>query len=507
MTYFWIMLLAACVVAVPVMAVAEDKDPYLWLEDVTGEMALAWVKEQNAVSTAELTKGPEFKELNDRLLKILDSKDRIPFVGKAGDFYYNFWRDDKNVRGLWRRTTLDEYRKPAPAWETVLDLDALGAVEKENWVWHGATWLEPTYERCLISLSRGGADAAVVREFDPKTKAFVKDGFTLPEAKSNVTWRDRDSMLVGTDFGTGSLTDSGYPRIVKEWKRGTSLTEAKLVYEGKPADVAVQGIKDHLRGFEREFINRATTFWESELFLRKDGKLIKIEKPDDAEASPFREWLLIKLRTPWTVAGKTYAAGALLASGFDAFLKGERKFDVLFEPTERKSLASFSPTLNHIILNELDNVRSRLFVMSRKDGSWARTELPGLPQFGSVDATPVDSNESDDYFLTIQDYLTPVTLSLGTAGKGAAEKLKQSPAFYDAKGLAVSQHEAVSKDGTRVPYFEVSKAELALDGKNPTLLYGYGGFEVSLTPSYSGLVGRLAGKGRSLRSCQYPRRG
>jgi prolyl oligopeptidase len=491
----WLTLLVALValvalVVVPVAA-ADDKDtdPYLWLEDVAGEKALAWVKARNAESTAELTRGAEFKELNDRLLRIYDSKERIPFVGKHGPFYYNFWRDETNKRGLWRRTTLEEYRKPDPKWETILDLDALAEAEKENWVWHGANFLEPSNDRCLISLSRGGADAAVVREFDPVARAFVQDGFTLPEAKSDVVWKDRDTLLVGTDFGPGSLTDSGYPRLVKEWARGTKLADAKLIYEGEKTDVAVGAAVDHARGFEREFVQRGVTFWESDLFVRRGGKLVKIDKPLDAEASTHREWLLIRLRTAWTVGGKTYPSGALLAADFEAFLKGDRKFDVLFEPTERKSLASFSPTRNHIILNELDNVRSRLYVLSRKDGGWKREELPGLPNFGNASASAVDADESDDYFLTVDDYLTPVTLSLGTAGRGPADKLKQAPSFFDAKGLSVSQHEATSKDGTKVPYFQVSPEGLKLDGTAPTLLYGYGGFEVALTPHYSAGVG------------------
>jgi prolyl oligopeptidase len=489
----WLALLVAVVVAVPIVPVAAaddtDTDPYLWLEEVTGEKALAWVRARNAESTAELTKGPEFTALLDRLLKIYDSKEKIPFVAKHGPFYYNFWRDERNKRGLWRRTTLEEYRKPDPKWETVLDLDELADKEKENWVWHGADFLEPANDRCLISLSRGGADAAVVREFDPATKAFVKDGFTLPEAKSDVAWKDRDTLLVGTDFGPGSLTDSGYPRVIKEWARGTKLADAKPVYEGQKTDVAAGAAVDHARGFEREFVQRAVTFWESELFLRRGGKLVKIEKPLDAEASAHREWLLIRLRTAWTVGGKTYPAGALLAADFEGFLKGDRKFDVLFEPTERKSLASFSPTRDHIILNELDNVRSRIYVLGRKDGAWTREELPGLPRIANATASAVEPDESDDYFLRVDDYLTPVTLSLGTAGKGPAEKLKQNPAFFDARGLTVSQHEATSKDGTRVPYFQVSRENLAPDGKNPTLLYGYGGFEVPLTPGYSAGVG------------------
>jgi prolyl oligopeptidase len=488
--YCWLVLAAAVVLAIPVAVAADgDRDPYLWLEEVTAGKALGWVKERNAESTAELTKGPEFQALNDRLLKILDSKEKIPYIAKRGEFYYNFWRDEKNKRGLWRRTTLEEYRKPEPKWEVMLDLDALAEAEKENWVWHGSTWLEPSYDRCLVALSRGGADADVVREFDPRTREFVKDGFSLPEAKSDVAWKDRDTLLVGTDFGEGSLTDSGYPRIVKEWKRGTKLADAQLVFEGQKTDVAVAAVKDMARGFEREFVHRAITFWESELFYRNNGKLVKIDKPIDAIAGVHREWLFMRLRTPWSVADKAYPAGALLATRFDDFLKGERKFDVLFEPTERKSLAAHVPTLHHVILNELDNVKSRLSVLTYKDGKWQREELPGLPKFGNASASAVDADESDDFFLTVDDYTTPVTLSLGTIGKGPAEKLKQAPAFFDAKGLSVTQHEATSKDGTKVPYFQVSRENLKLDGTAPTLLYGYGGFEVSLTPGYSGLVG------------------
>jgi len=204
----------------------EPKDSYLWLEDVMGEKALGWVREQNAISTGQLTKGPEFALLNERLLKILDSKDRLPTIEKHSAWYYNFWRDDKNKRGLWRRTTLSEYRREKPHWEIVLDLDELAKQEKENWVWHGAVFLRPKNERCLIYLSRGGADAHVAREFDVSAKEFVKDGFTLPEAKSRVSWRDRDTLYVGTDFGPETLTKSGYPRIAKEWKRGTPLSSA-----------------------------------------------------------------------------------------------------------------------------------------------------------------------------------------------------------------------------------------------------------------------------------------
>jgi prolyl oligopeptidase len=465
---------------------AEDR--YLWLENVTGEKALDWARARNAES-ARVLATPQERALEKRLLDILDSKERIPAVEKLGPYYYNFWRDATNPRGIWRRTTLEEYRKPEPAWETVIDVDALGAAEKENWVWHGADCLRPGFERCLVELSRGGADADVVREFDLVTKTFVENGFFLPESKNSVNWLDRDRLYVGTDFGPGSMTSSGYPRIAKVWKRGTPLSAAETLYEGQPGDVAVAAYRDHTRGFERDFVNRAITFYSDELFVLRGGKLVKIEKPDSANANVHRDLLLLELRDDWTVGGRTYPAGALIAADFERFMAGERRFDLLFEPSERRSLSAYSPTLRYILVNELDNVKNRVYVLGRQDGRWTREPLPGMPEFGTVVATAVDDEESDDYFMTVTDYVTPTSLSLGTVGKGSAEKLKQLPAFFDATGLSVSQHEAVSKDGTRVPYFQVSRRDLVLDGRNPTLLYGYGGFEISLLPSYSAGVG------------------
>jgi prolyl oligopeptidase len=467
----------------------EVADPYLWLEEVTGETALAWVKTQNDQSTGELTTSEAFTALNARLLKILDSEEKIPFIGKAGPHYYNFWRDARHQRGVWRRTTLEEYEKAEPRWEVVLDLDALAEAEKENWVWHGSSFLRPSCKRCLVFLSRGGADASVVREFDVTTKAFVKNGFTLPEAKSDVAWRDRNSLFVGTDFGPGSLTQSGYPRLVKEWRRGTPVTEAQQVFEGRPEDVSVSGDRTQTRGYKHDFVSRGLTFWTNELFLRRDGQLIRIDKPDDANAFTHRDLLFIQLRTQWKVGGKVYPGGALLATDFEAFLKGKRDLQVLFEPTERTSLAGVSPTRHHVILNELDNVRNRLYVLTRKGRTWHREELPGVPRNSSASAWAVDADESDDYFLSLSDYLTPPTLSFGTLVKGSAKKLKQGPSFFNADGLSVSQHEAISKDGTRIPYFQVTPQNLALEGKNPTLLYGYGGFEVSMTPGYHSIAG------------------
>jgi len=353
--------------------------------------------------------------------------------------------------------------------------------------------LEPDDRLCLVALSRGGADADVVREFDLREKRFVADGFLLPEAKSQVAWRSRDSLLVATDFGPGSLTSSGYPRTVREWSRGTPLADAAVVYEGRADDMSVAAWHDPTPGFERDFVSRQVTFWTNEFFLRRGGGLVKIAKPDDANASVHREWLFLELRSPWTVAGETYAAGSLVAADFEKFLAGERRFDVLFAPGPRTSLVAHSPTRRHLLLTTLDNVRSRLEVLTWRDGGWHRRPLPGVPAVATASVAAVDDLESDDYFLTTATPLEPTTFSLGgVAGDGGGadpEPLKRSPAFFATAGLTVAQHEAISQDGTRIPYFQIGPADLPLDGSTPTLLYGYGGFEIPLVPGYDPLAG------------------
>jgi len=464
------------------------EDPYLWLEDVTAERSLNWVRQQNALSTGELERSPDFQPIQSRLLAILDSKERIPYVAKHGPYYYNFWRDQTNVRGLWRRTRLEEYKKPEPKWEVVLDLDQLASTEKENWVWKGYDILYPTYDRCLILLSRGGADALVVREFDLPTKAFVKDGFTLPEAKSEVAWRNRDAIYVGTDFGPGSLTDSGYPRIVKEWKRNSPLSEAKEILEARKEDMAVSAGVVHDHGRTYEFASRAVTFFTSEEFLRQGDQWTRIDKPADAVVSTFEDQLLLRLRSDWKLNDTTYPAGSLLAADFKAYLKGNRRFETLFLPTPRKCLAGTSATRNYLVVNELDNVKNRLYALQHKNGHWTRTALD-MPAFGSVSLNGIDPDESDDYFMTVTDFLTPSSLYLGSLDRAGRERLKSLPAFFKTAGLEITQHEAISKDGTKVPYFQVGRTNLALNGTNPTLLYGYGGFEIPMLPSYNAGVG------------------
>jgi prolyl oligopeptidase len=467
-----------------------EQDPYLWLEDVASSQALGWVGERNRETEAELAQRPDYAALRTRLKTILDSKDRIPYVGRHGDWFYNFWRDADHERGIWRRTTLEEYRKPAPHWDTVLDLDQLARDEDENWVWAGASFLKPRGDRCLVSLSRGGGDAHVVREFDLASLAFVEDGFSLPEAKGSAGWIDRDTVFVATDFGPGSMTDSGYPRVVKEWKRGTPLASARLVYEASADDLSASGWFDYTPGHERQFVQRQIGFYSSELFVRDaaSGALARVDKPEDADAFTVRDQLLIQLRSDWTVGGTCYPQGALLATGFKDFMSGGRNFTALFTPTTTTSLEDVGATRDAILLTVLDKVKNRIVELRHVDGAWQRREVDA-PGMGALGLYAVDEIESDQYFLTVTDFLTPSSLYLAQTGSHERALLKSMPAFFDASPYTVSQFEAASKDGTPVPYFVVAQRGVRLDGANPALLYGYGGFEVSLTPFYSGVTG------------------
>src|SRR5215470_1496504 len=438
------------------------EDPYRWLEDVTGTAALDWVRERNADSLGRLSGGHRFASLRAEIREVLDADDRIPFVRRHGEYLYNFWEDAAHPRGLWRRTTLEEYRRDQPDWEILLDVDALAAEEEENWVWQGAAALRPGgYRLALLHLSRGGADASVVREFNVAEHRFVSGGFTVAEAKTDVGWIDADRIYVGTDFGPGSLTLSGYPRLVKEWRRGTLLSEAAGVYEGKPDDVGVHAFRDPTEGFERDFVVRNIEFYRTEMWLRTPaGDLVQVPVPEDAIADVHREWLLVQTRSPWDVDGTSYPAGALLATRFDAFLAGERDLTVVFEPDAHTSLSYHAWTRNHLILNMLHDVRSQLAVLTPAGGSeggWGGgrgAALAGVPEFAHTDIAGTDPYDSDEYMLVSTGFTEPDTLLHGQIG-GETETLKRAPVFFDAAGISVRQFFATSADGTAVPYFVV----------------------------------------------------
>ncbi|MFU8945784.1 prolyl oligopeptidase family serine peptidase [Mycetocola zhadangensis] len=475
------------------MTVAEEPDPYRWLEDVTGNDALEWVRSKNAITESSLAATPEFRRTEAAVLSVLNSDAKIPMVQKIGDFYYNFWRDAAHERGLWRRTTLEQYRTAEPEWQTVIDVDALNEAEGEDWVWHGASVLRPGYRKALIDLSHGGSDADVTREFDLETLSFVtpeEGGFFRPEAKGSLGWIDEDTVYLCSDLGEGSVTSSGYPRIARRWRRGTPIDTAEVIFEGKSTDVSVGAFRSHTPGYIRDFVYRGSTFYTSDMYVDVAGTLTTIDVPASAEIGFSREWLLIELRDDWELDGTSYVAGSLLSANFDAFVAGDRRVEVVFEPTATTSLAGATWTRNHLVLTVLDDVKSRIAVLTRADATWRRSEFTGAPEFGTVQVAAVDTDESDAVWLVATDYLTPTTLSLVTIGDAAPpEQLKSQPAFFDPTGLTIDQHFARSADGTRVPYFVVRREDLPFDGTAPTLLYGYGGFEISLTPGYSGSLG------------------
>ena len=469
-------------------------DPHAWLEDVEGAAQLDWVRDRNAQEAARIAGTTQFAETRDRIEALLDSEAKIPDVSRIGDRYYNFWKDADHPRGVWRRTSLESYRTDAPEWETVLDLDALGQAEGENWVWHGASVLrgDGAHRLAMLDLSRGGADADVSREFDLHTLEFVEDGFYRPEAKGGVSWIDEDTLFLMTDTGPGSLTDSGYPRTARRWRRGTPLEEAEVVFEGEPGDVMVLALHDQDPGHERDLVHRMKAFYSSELaLLGADGALTRIEVPDSADAQVVREWLTVELRADWTPADRTYPAGAVLGILLEEFLAGGREFQELFTPTATSSLAGMTWTRSHLVLNVLDDVTHRLEVLTpTAEGTFGRAGFPGTTGVGTVQVGAVDRIESDAVWLYTTDFRTPTTLSLCDLGTGAdPEPLKAMPSFFDPAGLVVEQHFVASADGTRVPYFLVRREGAPLDGSTPTLLYGYGGFEISLTPTYSGSLG------------------
>ncbi|MEU6879616.1 prolyl oligopeptidase family serine peptidase [Streptomyces sp. NPDC046712] len=464
----------------------DDADPYLWLEEVEGEAALEWVAARNAETEAELVADAGFAALKERLREVLDASDRIPYTTRRGAFLYNFWRDAAHVRGIWRRTTLEQYRKDAPEWEVLLDVDALAAAEGEKWLWAGARVRHPDHDRALVCLSRDGGDAVVVREFDLASRAFVEGGFRVAEAKTRIGWIDADTVFVGTDLGPGSLTDAGYPRTVRRWRRGTPLEEAEPVFEAEPGDVSASGWRDTTPGFERDFVARSLDFFRAETYLlTPDSTLVRIDVPDDADAYVHRRHLIVTLRSDWL----GQPSGSLLAFDFDAFLAGDRTATVLFTPDERTALAGHSWTRHHLILETMRDVSTRIEVLTpASGGAWERTPLADVPALSAVGVVDTDSDVSDEYFLDVSGFLQPSTLHRGRIG-AETEILKQAPARFDTTGLAVEQFFATSPDGTRVPYF-VMGPDRASTGPGPTLLYGYGGFEVSLTPSYDAVTGR-----------------
>lgn len=470
---------------------SQANDPYLWLEDIAGDDALDWVRTHNEPTLAQLC-DHEFEAMRAEALEVLDTDARIPYVRRRGEHLYNFWRDADNPRGLWRRTTLGSYRTDTPEWDVLIDLDELASADDENWVWGGADVIEPGHSRALIGLSRGGSDAAVVREFDMVERVFVANGFEVGEAKTQITWADPDTVLLGTDFGAGSLTDSGYPLLVKRWRRGQPLADAQTLFTGASADVVVAAAVDRTPGFERTLLRRAVDFFNDEVYqLRGDPEspeLIRIDTPTDATVSVHRGWLLIELRTDWFTTSGSYSAGSLLAADYDDFLSNTAELHVVFEPDEHTCLHQYSWTRDRLVIVTLADVASRVEIVT--PGRWrsepAKFNAGGSSAMHTVIVAADDTG--DEIMLDSSGFDSPSRLLHGTAGDELTQ-IKSAPSFFDSETICATQHFATSADGTAIPYFVVGPRDAA--GPRPTLLGGYGGFEVARTPAYEGVLGRL----------------
>ena len=509
----------------------EPTDENIWLEEIYGEEQLAWVREQNA-RTEDLLEDEDYAALESRILEVLDSTDKIAMVGKHGDWYYNFWRDGHNPKGLWRRTTWESYRSGSPEWDVLLDVDALAAAEGEEWVFHGANFLRPApgeaHRLALLALSPDGGDANRYREFDVETRTFVdpaSGGFDLPTAKGNASWLDRDTLLVATTAEELPMTSSSYARTAVRLPRGGSLSAAERIFEIPEDHMMALVAHDSTPGYERTFAMDWISFFNKNTSVLQDGSWVAIDAPTDVNLSVHREWLLFRPQGDWHVNGTTYAAGSLLAGKFDDYLAGSRELAVLFTPDAHTSLQSWSWTRNFLLLNLLRDVSSEIRVLDPErpgtDSAWASTLLDACPPLHDVNAYAVDDEDDagdsedddgtggivpvpegeapgagNDFWLVATGFTTPSTLTRGTlrrSGDGVAsehEVIRTSPSYFDDSAYEVQQHFAVSDDGTRIPYFQVASRDLVLDGQNPTQLSGYGGFEVSRTPSYSGAIGR-----------------
>ncbi|MFN3932297.1 MAG: prolyl oligopeptidase family serine peptidase [Brevundimonas sp.] len=475
-------------------ASSDATDPYLWLEEIDGERAMAWVEQHNDHSLGVLRGDPRFEALHQQALEIVQSRDRIPAPGFNRDGTIdNFWQDAEHVRGLWRTTTLDSYGEAEPQWETVLDIDALSTAEGKNWVWKGASCLPPEETRCLVNLSDGGKDAVTVREFDRATKTFVADGFTLPESKGDATWIDRDTLLISRDFGPGSLTSSGYPMIVKQLKRGQTLDQATTVFTGQPTDVSVSAytLRDADGVIQATLINRGVSFYEGEThLLGADGVTTKLALPAKSSINALvRGQLVVTTDQDWTApSGQDWKTGDVIAWDLARWLADPATpAQLVIRPGEREAVEGISSTRNKLVVALYENVRGSVYVY--EPGDWSRSRLD-LPQNVTVGVGSA-SERDDRVFVSVAGYLNPSSLYLADAAAGSAEVVKSLPAKFDATGMVVEQFEATSADGTRIPYFVVHKGDMPMDGSNPTLLYGYGGFQSSLLPGYSPTVGKL----------------
>ncbi len=481
----------------PAPAVPGDPaDPYIWLESFGSSEAMAWVEARNKLSTGRLEADRRYPQLYQEALTIASARDRIPQPSFTHGEIFNFWNDAEHLRGIWRKTSLESYRTGAPQWTTVIDVDALGKAEGKSWVWHGARCLQPEQKRCLIGLSDGGEDAEVVREFDLDTGRFVEGGFVLPRGKHRIAWEDENTLLVASEWTPGDLTPSGYPYIVKRLKRGQPLSAAVEVYRGGKADggygVSPQQAIDG-QGRRFTYIVRPLDTFRHETYAVTPAGVKRMAVPLKSDVADLVDGrVIVSLDEPWAVAGKSFGAGAVVQMDLAAVQAdpGALKPALIWAPGPREALDGVRSSRDKLLIETLDNVQPRLWAYTpAANGGWTRAAVTLPPNvsagFGAAD------DKTNRAFVNVSSFTTPNTLALLDADTMKVEPLKALPAKFDATGLVTEQFEATSTDGTRVPYFVVHRRDVKLDGSTPTLMTAYGGFQVSQTPGYSAVNGKL----------------
>ena len=465
-----------------------QEDKYQWLEEVDGQKALEFVEAQNKATVKELSAEKDYQEIYDKSLAIYNSTEKIAYPSIRGKYVYNFWKDKDHVRGIWRRSSLESYSNGNPVWETLLDIDELSQKDDIKWVYKGSSGLYPDYNRFLVSLSKGGGDAVVTKEFDADKKQFIENGFFIDESKGSASYIDENTLIVSSDFGEGTMTTSGYPRQVKSWKRGTLLKDAQLIYEGKASDVGTWGwvLRDGTLAYQ--MVSQGLTTFSSKNLVWINNKAIELDIPEDASTNGIlNNQLIIQLKSDWKVNSKTYKTGTLLSLNFTELLKGKKEIQVIIAPDEFSSISGVSTTKSKLLLNLLTDVTGQLYIYSFSKGKWMNEKVKA-PDFGRISIIATD-DKSDQYFFNFMNFITPSTLYLADANNNTFRAYQSLPAFFDASKYEVKQHKAESKDGTMVPYFMVSAKGMKKDGNNPTLVYAYGGFEISMSPFYAATFG------------------
>ena len=486
-------VLLAFVCGATLLAAAAEDDPYIWMEEIEGAKALTWARAENARSLPQLQNDPRFKAIYADAAKIITASDRIPAVSFAGDgTLRDFWQDADHVRGIWRSTTVESYRAGKPQWRTILDLDALAKTEKANWVWHSPRCLPPEDRYCLVELSDGGKDAAVVREFDTRTGTFDDRGFKIPEAKSDYAWIDRDTLLVAHEWQKGQLTESGYPYIVKTVKRGQPLAAAKEVFRGQVKDVGVgpRVLREPDGRVAGVVLTQSIDFFNSNFHLLTGTGTAKLDLPARSTIQGYVSGrLIVSLEQDWMAGG--FKEGDLIDFDFAAVKAspGKLRGSLVLRPTERQAIESVATTRDRLVVALYENVKGQVLSFSRSAKGWTSTRL-ALPTDSSIDISSA-ADRDNRLILSVQNYLTPTSQWIADASGGVPQKMRSLPPRFDASRHVVEQFWAASKDGTQIPYFVVRPKDLKLDGTAPTLLYAYGGFQISETPSYSGTVGKL----------------